>query len=119
MAKKIKQQDNLLDLIPVKNEKTKWVQLDNELVQIQIDRNSWLDKAVRVFFKTPTMMKIDLDAFGSFVWLTIDGQKDIAAIGDEIKEKFGEKVEPLYERLGSYINILRNNEFIKIEKGLQ
>lgn len=116
MAKKLTNQDNFLDLIPVKSEKIKWITVENEIVQIQIDRNSWLDRAVRVLFKTPTMMKIDLDQYGSYIWTAIDGKKSIENIADEFKLAFGEEVEPLYERLGSYINILRNNAFIKLEK---
>lgn len=116
MGKKQKQQDNFLDLIPVRSSKIRWVTLENEIVQIQIDRNSWLDKAVRLFFKTPTMMKIDLDPYGSFVWKAIDGTRTIESIAGDFKSAFGDEVEPLYERLGSYVNILRNNEFIKLEK---
>ncbi len=116
MAKKLTNQDNFLDLVPVRSEKIKWVTLEDDMVQIQIDRNSWLDKAVRVFFKTPTMMKIDLDQYGSYIWTAIDGESDISEIAEGFKAKFGQEVEPLYERLGSYVNILRNNEFVKLEK---
>ena len=116
MAKKLTNQDNFLDLIPVKSEKIRWITLEDEIVQIQIDRNSWLDRAVRVLFKTPTMMKIDLDQYGSYIWTAIDGQKNIETIANGFKKAFGDEVEPLYERLGSYVNILRNNAFIKLEK---
>ncbi len=116
MAKKAKSQENFLDFIPSKNEKVRWIVLEDGIVQIQIDRNSWLDKVVRFFFKTPTMMKIDLDEFGSYIWVSIDGVKNIEDIAMGFRDEFGDKVEPLYERLGSYVNILRNNEFIKLEK---
>lgn len=113
MAKKEKL--NFLDIVPKKNEKIRWISLDSQIVQIQIDRNSWLDKAVRLFFKTPAMMKIDLDQYGSFIWNAIDGKKDFGAISEEFKIQFGDAVEPLYERMGSYANILRNNSFIKFD----
>lgn len=116
MAKKLKTQTNFLDIIPRKNEKYRWVVLENGIVQIQIDRNSWLDKTVRLFFKTPAMMKIDLDRYGSYIWQEIDGTKNFDSISERFKEKFGDEVEPLYSRLGSYANILRNNNFIKFVK---
>jgi len=115
MAKKKQNQLNFLDIIPIKNTKMNWVFLENDIVQIQIDRNSWLDKAVRLFFKTPAMMKIDLDRFGSYIWSEIDGSKDFGLISEGFKEAFGDEVEPLYQRLGAYANILRNNNFIKFE----
>jgi len=33
-------------------------------------------------------------------------------IGCQLKEKFGEKVEPLYERLGAFFQNLEKNKFI-------
>ncbi|QZY55671.1 PqqD family protein [Crassaminicella profunda] len=116
MAKKIKKDDNYLELVPFKNKNQKWEVNDMGLVQLIIPREGILDKIVRFFFKTPKVMRIDLDAHGSCVWKTIDGKRNVEQIGAIIKEEFGEDAEPLYERLGTYINILRNNKFITLEK---
>lgn len=116
MTKKIKKSDNFLELIPKKNNTLEWVVNDEGLVQIIIPRNGILDRIVRVFFKTPKVMRIDLDSIGSCVWKAIDGRRNIQDIAKILKEEFGENVEPLYERLGAYINILRNNKFITLEK---
>ncbi|RKD21968.1 Coenzyme PQQ synthesis protein D (PqqD) [Caminicella sporogenes DSM 14501] len=113
---KIKKEDNFLELIPVIKEGQDWKIKEDGLVQILIPRNGLIDKLVRMFVKTPKIMKIDLDEVGSCVWKAIDGKRNIAEIGNILKEEFGEKVEPLYERLGTYINILRNNKFITLEK---
>ncbi len=104
--------ENLLDFIPAHTEKHNWVKLETGIVQIQIERNTWLDRLVRVFAKTPKQMKIDLDEYGSKVWLEIDGKTDVHNIGKKLKESFGEEIEPLYPRLAQYINILKNNKFI-------
>ncbi|KPU27196.1 hypothetical protein TR13x_06435 [Caloranaerobacter sp. TR13] len=116
MVKKIKKSDNFLELIPKKNNTLEWIVNDEGLVQVIIPRNGILDRIVRVFFKTPEVMRIDLDPIGSCVWKSIDGQRNIQDIAKILKEEFGEKAEPLYERLGTYINILRNNKFITLEK---
>ena len=50
---------------------------------------------------------------GSFVWPLMDGKKDITAIGVEVKEHFGEKAEPLYERRARYFQILDSYHFIQ------
>lgn len=112
--KKAKESENLLDLIVNRNEKHSWIELDNEIVQIHIHRNTRLDKVVRKFFKTPEVMKIDLDKYGSFIWKEIDGKSNVGTIADKFSKNFGEEVEPLYDRLIHYVNILKNNEFISI-----
>ncbi|MFZ5966145.1 MAG: PqqD family protein [Bacillota bacterium] len=116
MGNKIKKDDNFLELIPKINTAQRWETNDQELVQIIIPREGMIDKIVRVFFKTPKVMRIDLDAHGSCVWKAIDGKRNVEEIGCILKSTFGEAAEPLYERLGTYINILRNNKFIILEK---
>jgi len=116
MGRKIKKDDNFLELIPVKDGSQSWEVNQEGLVQIIIPRDGILDKIVRIFFKTPEVMRIDLDLMGSNVWNAIDGKRNIKEIAEILRDKFGEKAEPLYERLGTYINILRNNKFITLEK---
>ncbi|MBQ8794112.1 MAG: PqqD family protein, partial [Clostridia bacterium] len=64
--------------------------------------------------KKPRISFIHLEEFGSFIWTVIDGKQDIIAIGKLVKEKFGDKAEPLYERLAGYIKTLHTNGFISI-----
>jgi len=109
-----KKKNNFLEMVPKRVEKIKWIVLNDGKVQIVIDRNGFFDKLVRFFVKTPEVMRIDLDEYGSYVWKAIDGEKTIYEICEKLKEKFGEDVEPLYERFGTYINILKNNKFIEI-----
>lgn len=116
MGRKIKKTDNFLELVPMVRGSQDWVEKEDGLVQIVIPREGILDKIVRMFFKTPKAMKIDLDELGSCVWREIDGKKDIEEIGNIMKNEFGENAEPVYERLGTYINLLRNNKFITLEK---
>ncbi len=119
MAIRIKSRKNLLDLIPAKSENKKFEQLTNEngLTTIVIHRNSPLDKFIRKFVKkTPLTFNVDLDEFGSFVYNIIDGQKDIYELGIDVKNHFGEDCEPLYERLGAFCNLLKNNDFIYFKK---
>jgi hypothetical protein len=112
--KKVKESENFLDLIAKRNEKYSWIELESDIVQIHIHRNTRLDKVVRKFFRTPEVMKIDLDKYGSFLWKEIDGTSDVGSIANKFSENFGDEVEPLYERLIHYVNILKNNEFISI-----
>ncbi len=116
MGKKFKKTDNYLDLIPKVVENQEWTEDEDGLVKIIIPRNGIVERILRPFAKTPKTMNIDLDALGSCVWKAIDGEKTVGEIGIAIKNEFGEDAEPLYERLATYINILRNNKFVTLEK---
>lgn len=116
MGKKLKKTDNYLDLIPIMVKNQDWIQDEDGLVKIIIPRNGILERMVRPFIKSPKTMTIDLDGLGSCVWKCIDGKRTVGEIGDIVKEEFGKDAEPLYERLATYINILRNNKFVTLEK---
>lgn len=116
MSKKIKKDDNYLELVPVIKEDQDWIEDGAGLVKIIVLRDGILEKILRPFIKTPRTMRIDLDAVGSCVWKAIDGKRTVEEIGIIVKEEFGEDAEPLYERLATYINILRNNKFLTIDK---
>jgi len=118
MKNNISKEDNFLELIPVKNEKIEWQLDESGFVQLVIKRNGRFEKIVRRFFKTPETMTISLDAIGSIVWKAIDNRRDIGTIGEILKKESTEPVDPLYERLGTYINILRNNKFIELKHNL-
>jgi hypothetical protein len=55
---------------------------------------------------------LNLDDYGTFVWLALDGKKSVRELGVELKEKFGEKVEPLYPRLAHFLSLLERNKLI-------
>ena len=46
----------------------------------------------------------------------IDGKANIMEIGNKLKEQYGDEVEPLYERLSQFIQILYNNDIVKLKK---
>lgn len=116
MSKKIKKHDNFLELIPKKVDKYQWIEDQDGKIQVIIPRNGLLNKIVRVFKKTPKDYKVDLDSFGSFVFKNIDGHKNVQEIGVLLKNQFGENAEPVYERLTTFMTILRQNKFITLEK---
>ncbi|CEH34079.1 PqqD family peptide modification chaperone [Romboutsia lituseburensis] len=55
-------------------------------------------------FKIPQYKKIELDEFGSTVFLLIDGKRTVKEIGEILDSKYGEKIHPLYERLLLFLN---------------
>ena len=66
--------------------------------------------------KKPKVSQIHLDEMGNFVWPLIDGTRTVYEIAQLVKEEFGEKAEPLYERLVQYIQTLENYGFIEVRE---
>ena len=103
---------NFLENIPVRNSLIKWSQSDDGKVTLEIENTGFFNSLAQKFFKKPRISYVHLDENGSFVWPIIDGEKNIIAIGESVKEKFGEKAEPLYERLAKFFQILESYNFI-------
>jgi Coenzyme PQQ synthesis protein D (PqqD) len=56
--------------------------------------------------------RLRLDALGSFVWNSLDGQRSVAEVAREVRERFGESAEPVEVRLGEFIRGLRREELV-------
>lgn len=115
MKKTVSKEDNFMALIPVKNERIEWMLDDLGFVQLVIKRNRRFEKIIRKFFKSPETMTMSLDAIGSIVWQAIDNRRDIATIAEILKIESTEPLDSLYERVRTYINILKHNKFIELK----
>ena len=82
---------------------------------MHIENRGAMNKFAQLLLKKPRVSHIHLDEMGSFIWLLFDGEKDITLIGIFVKEHFGDKAEPLYERLSQYIKTLKRYNFIEIK----
>jgi hypothetical protein len=56
--------------------------------------------------------KLNLDEFGSFVYLACDGQTSVTGIGDALRNRFGEQIEPMGGRLELFIKELFRRNLI-------
>ena len=88
---------------------------DNGIVTIFEKQDHKIQKFFRKLkFKIPLYKEITLDEISSEVFLQIDGDKTVKEIGDNLEKKYGEKVNPLYERLLIFLNhIYINCEYIE------
>jgi hypothetical protein len=102
---------NLLDLIPEKN--IEWEKNEEGLIVLLKPKfkNPFLAKHLLPRLKNP-YYRIKLDAMGSFIWELCDGHSAVKELGKSLKDKFKDKVEPLYDRLGLFLQNLEKNHFI-------
>ena len=68
----------------------------------------------QTLFNKPKVSQIHLDEMGNFIWPLMDGKRTVYDISQLVKEEFGEKAEPLYNRLVQYVRNLESYGFIKL-----
>ena len=112
MKRKERISENYLEKIPVKSVHITWTQSDDSKVTLAIENTGFFNTVAQKFFGKPKTSYVHLDKMGSFVWPVIDGEKNILAIGELVKDHFGDECEPLYERLAKFFQILASYNFI-------
>lgn len=111
----MKKSGNYLEKIPCYKEGLGYETDESGKVTLLIENKGVFNRIAQKLFKKPKISYIHLDEMGSFIWPLIDGEKDITEIGKAVKEHFGEKAEPLYERLAKYFQILESYGFISFK----
>ena len=115
MTKNKKTQRNYLENVPVRSALLAFETDEKGIVTLSIENKGFFNRVAQKLFKRPKISYVHLDEFGSFVWQNIDGVSDITAIGITVKEHFGEKAEPLYDRLSKFFQILHSYRFISFK----
>lgn len=116
MSKKKTIPANFLEFKPSRCEKITWTRDDEGNITLEIENKGLFNKIAQKLFKKPKISYVHLDETGSFVWPLLDGEINVLVLGEKVREFFGEKAEPLYERLCKYLQILESYGFIKLDK---
>ena len=103
---------NYLEKTPVRHPSIGYTVDESGAVTLEIENIGFFNRVAQKLFKRPKISYVHLDENGSFIWLAIDGEKDITAIGALVDEHFGEAAHPLYERLAKFFGILDSYHFI-------
>lgn len=114
--KPLKIERNYLEGKPVRNPAIHWSADDDGAITLEIENKGLMNRIAQRLFKKPRISYVHLDEMGSFVWPQIDGETDLLRLGELVREHFGEKAEPLYERLAKYFKILESYRFICFNK---
>jgi len=110
--KKLKDK-NLLELIPVRCVGHELKEDGNVSLLIPRFKSKFL---LNFLPKTKSpFVRINLDEYGSGFWQTMDDKKNVLEIGTILKEKFGDAIEPVFERLNKFIFQLRRQGFIELK----
>lgn len=113
--KPLKIERNYLEGTPGRNPSIRFSIGEDGVITLEIDNKGLMNRIAQKLFKKPKISYVHLDEMGSFVWPLIDGETDILRIGELVKEHFGDKAEPLYERLAKYFKILESYGFVHFD----
>lgn len=117
MSKKRTVSGNYLDYIPVPEDACRHEISEEGRVTIFVENKGVFHWIAQRLFHRPRISQIHLDEMGNFIWPLMDGTRSIQDIALLVKEKFGEKAEPLYNRLVQYMRNLESYGFIRMKNG--
>jgi len=112
-VKKEEKAPNFLDFIP---EPLRKAETDGEgIVTVYVPRfgSGRLGRILTRIFRSKDIT-VRLDSVGSFVWNRCDGHRSLFSIGTEMKESFGEEVEPVFDRLVLFIRQMERGKLIHV-----
>ena len=112
MKKNVKE-ENYLEKKPICKSGLNWSADENGNVTLEMENKGVANRIMQKLIKKPKTSYIHLDEMGSFIWPLMDGERDILEIGKFVEEHFGEKANPLYERLSQYFKTLEKYNFIE------
>lgn len=97
-----------------------WEKSDNGLTVILIPKfgDHAIGKWLMAHMARPNY-RMKLDEIGSFVWEHCDGNDSVQEIGRKLSKHFGEKVEPVYERLTLFFQSLQRSKSITWSNGIR
>ncbi len=113
--KKNNSKDNFLDNVPVRKAGLNWTQAEDGMVTLEMENKGVANRIAQKLIKKPKVSYIHLDENGSFVWPLIDGERNIFEIGKFVEEHFGERANPLYERLSQFFKTLEKYGFVEFK----
>lgn len=106
----MKNNEDVLNLVFKKNENIEYKVNDSGIVIIQEKQDHKIQRVFRKLrFKIPMYKNIELDECGSFIFLQVDGNKNVKELGEILESKYGEESHPLYERLLLFLNHIEVN----------
>lgn len=116
MARNKKKQENYLDYVFEKNPHFPWKEKEDGTVCVIVEWKGFYAWIAHKVFKKPKQSEIALDNIGSFVWKQLDGNKNLFEVAQNMKAEFGDKANPVYERLIKFVEIMRDNKFVKLKE---
>jgi hypothetical protein len=103
--------DNLLEMTPVAVYPVSETADGNLRVEVPKFKNKFAKRICRVL-KLGENISVRLDGIGSFIYSRCDGGHTVKDLVGDMKEAFGDTVEPVMPRISQFLGILEKNGLI-------
>ena len=113
--KKINNSINYLELTPKRSYDHEVENSGKVSVLVPKFKNKFLVSFLAPRLKAP-YIKAKLDDFGSLTWIEMDGTRNVQSISQSLTDKFGNKVQPVNERLTKFLTQLYQYNFITFKE---
>ena len=114
MKKTQRMEVNLLDLVPQRKVDFTVDEDGRVILVIPRFKREWLRRLFVPKRKAPNV-NVTLDQFGSRVWRQCDGATSVGRIAEQLREEFGEAVDPAHERVAVFMKQLLGHGFITLD----
>jgi len=104
---------NLLDLRPRRNLASETLEDGLVVLLVPKFKNRPVVKWLVPRLSKPNF-RVKLDAYGSFIWQQLDGAATVGEIAERLRSRFGEAVEPHYQRTGQFVQRLLHSKFVDV-----
>ena len=113
--RKIFKSANYLDLTPLRLHKEEVSEENLVTVLIPKFQNRFAVRFIVPKLKSD-VFKLKLDELGSAVWLSVDGRNTVDQIAKQLLKKFGDKIEPVNERVTKFLTGLYEQRLITFQE---
>jgi hypothetical protein len=109
---------NLLELVPVANFPAQ--RTVEGLLRVEIPKfKGEIGKRFCQMFRLGEIIGIKLDEIGSFIYERCDGCRTVRNLLQEVKEEFGERIEPALPRVRAFLHSLEKNGLICFQSAIE
>ena len=102
---------NLLNIRPVRL--AEWEEKGDRVVVIRPKpTETGLRGILNRFFYSLAARRLRLDELGSAGWLLLDGERTVGEVAAQLRQRFGDRVEPAEQRFGHLVRVFRREDLV-------
>ena len=112
MPKTKKLSANYMDIVFSIREDLTWRKGDEGIVELDMENRGFFNAIAQKFFRRPRVSHISLDAYGSTLWLALDGKATVNDVLKKMQEAFPDESEKMLNRVVHFLTTLELHHFI-------
>ena len=112
MKKKKEIPPNYLDTVFIPAKELHWEQRKDGMIVLDMVNKGFFHTIAQKFFHKPKVSHIALDAYGTKLWLALDGQRTVYQVVAAMEQAFPEETERMLDRVVTFLRTLQVNHFI-------